>query len=78
MKRLAPIMLLLLSLGFGCAHSSGSKIEKVSNPIQYDPVRKDSPVLAEDKEKSTVTWDRIFDDMEFLIRWLDPDTIIFP
>lgn len=69
---------MLFVLGLGCAHPSGSEIGPRSNTNQKAPVQKNTPVLEEDKEKSTVTWDRIFDDIGFLIRWLDADTIIFP
>jgi hypothetical protein len=76
MKRMVFIMLLLF--GLGCTHPSGSEMGQSSNMIPEPPERKDSPVPEEAKEKSTVTWDRVFDDIGFLIRWLDADTIIFP
>ncbi len=76
MKRSALLMVILLC--FGCSHPSGSKIGKGSNPTQRTPEQQESLFVEKADEDSTSDWDRVLDDIGFLIRWLDGDTIIFP
>jgi len=42
------------------------------------PEQQESLFVEEADEDSTIDWDRVLDDIGFLIRWLDGDTIIFP
>ncbi len=72
------LLILVLLLGFGCAHTSESDTGKGPNSIQGATERQESPFIKESEEKSTATWDDVFDDIGFLLRWLDGNTIIFP